>query len=230
MNVQGELERLERTLGALDHGVRLASSVLPSELVGRWAYFHAGARRWLSLATRGEPLELAHVVTGLAPAVVAWRRALFTYGVGGEQASAGFDGFISPAQTRARIERVEVEVTNLDRHIRRHKDPLGRDFVAGWERWRDSWRQFRAQFPREWDWWYFGNGAAWNETLVFQRRLARYAEAVQAAGVALSLPAPEPPPAARGSSEWLGGLGTIAVAGAVGVSVLGAVYLVSKVT
>lgn len=162
--------------------------------------------------------------------VTRWREALTARGVldAGELATVGFDGFISPGRARARMDSVHAEVTNLDRLVRDHKHQLGRGFVAGWERWRDSWRQFYSRYPREWDWWYLGNASAWNETLVFQQRLAQYAEAVQRAGVRGRLPAPTPPPEREGG-DWLGSASTIAVAGAVGAAILGTVYLVSRV-
>ena len=223
-------EAIVATVRLLDAAV--ARSGLDEEERIRWrelvAYAGALGR---ALERIDEAAARGRHVDHFAALVTRWREALAAWGVlePAAEATAGFDGFISPGRARARMDSVHAEVTNLDRLVRDHKHQLGRGFVSGWERWRDSWRQFYARYPREWDWWYLGNASAWNETLVFQQRLAQYAEAVQRAGVRGRLPAPAPPPEREGGGDWLGSASTIAVAGAVGAAILGTVYLVSRV-
>lgn len=228
-----ELDRLRVTLGALDHGVRAAHAMLPAEVAARWRdFFERGDRLLAVLEHVREPaLQRAQAASLVEQQLADWAGALARYGVRlSSRTSVGLDGFISPSRARARMDGVDAEVTNLDRVIRANKERLGRSFVAGWERWRDAWRQFYARYPRDWDWWYLGNASAWNETLVFQQRLAQYAEAVQRTGVHSALPLPQPPPERVAEGSWLGDLRGIAIASALSAAVLGAVYVVHKVS
>ena len=223
-------EAIARTVRLLDAAVERAR--LGATERARWRELVAYSGALGRAIERVDEAAARGGVDQLVALVARWRESLAAWGVIDAAATAGFDfdGFISPSRARGRMDSVHAEVTNLDRLIRDHKHRLGRDFVAGWERWRDSWRQFYARYPREWDWWYLGNGSAWNETLVFQQRLSQYAEAVQRAGVRGSLPSPTPPPERGGDGDWLGSASTIAIAGAVGAAILGTVYVVSRVT
>jgi len=141
----------------------------------------------------------------------------------------GFFTFVTPSRARARMETVNAEVATLNEHILGRREALGVAFVHAWERWRNTWRAFYGGYPRDRDWWYLGNGSAWNETLVYQERLGDWRQSAERAGVRFQVPRPQTAPEDRPGNSWMGGMRDIANAAAVGALALGAVYLVSRV-
>jgi hypothetical protein len=228
------LSAVRAIVETLDRSVRGASGALPAEVVARWGDFHA---RWRAVTgafdtvDRG-PAERAQAhawLSELASHAARWTDALGRWGVPVESVQVGFDGFISPSRARARMDSVNAEVATLNEHIAMRRAQLGEPFVHAWSRWRDTWRSFYGGYPPAWDWWYLGNASAWNETLVYQERLGDWRQAAERAGVRFTVPAPQSAPERRDGGDWLGSARDIAIAGAVGAAVLGAVYLVSRV-
>ena len=230
---QRDLARTVQLVGpminALDRAVRLAADRLPDDVTARWTRFHL---HWRTLIDALASLDRACAdvqPAELVAQVERWAEALVQWGIVDPEARVGFDGFISPSRARARMDSVNAEVGTLDEHIRARQAELGAPFVHAWSRWRDSWRSFYGGYDRAWDWWYLGNASAWNETLVFQERLGHWREAAEQAGVRFTVPRPQSAPERRPENSLLGSARDIAIAGAIGVAVLGGVYLVSKV-
>lgn len=230
--LDAELSRLLVMMEALDRAVR-SSRVLPDRLAERWRDFYG---RWLSAASvisalgRGQPGRPSGEYEEWVTWALRWRDALARWGVHARGVHVGFDGFISPSRARARMDSVNAEVDTLDAHVVAQRQALGEPFVEAWGRWRDTWRAFYGRYDRDWDWWYLGNGSAWNETLTYQERLGHWRRAAERAGAHFTTPAPQSAPERRQTSDWAGSARDIAVAGAIGAAALGAVYLVSKVS
>ena len=214
---------------ALDRGVRAHRGALPLEVVRGWDDFRARWRAFAASVATLDPGRLEADLSTYARHVARWLDAMRRWGVLVDAVQVGFDGLITPSRARARMDGVEASVATLDERIRARRVQLGDGFVRGWARWRDAWRRFYRGYPRAWDWWYLGNGSAWNETLVYQERLGQWRRAAERAGVRFSTPAPQSAPERRPGGDWVGGARDIAVAGAIGAVALGAVYLVSKV-
>lgn len=224
-----EVSAVRGVVAALDRGVRTARGVLPEDVVERWLDFHTRWRVALGALDSLDGARARSWLADLAGHAVRWLDALGRWGVEVDGVQVGFDGFISPSRARARMDSVNAEVATLDEHIRARRAELGDPFVHAWSRWRGAWRTFYDGYPRSWDWWYLGNASAWNETLVYQERLGDWRRAAERAGVHFTVPAPQSAPERRAGSDWVGGARDIAIAGAVGAAVIGAVYLVSRV-